>query len=186
MAANPPVYRKLTGVNRSLGFLSQLWLGPDHLLHVHSTGYTETYRRFYLRDIQAMLIIHTGMRLYINLTLGGLAFFVMLISHALDGQWFADGVIAAVFLPLILWNTLLGPGSRVILVTAVQQEKIPALARLRRTRRVLARITPLIQAAQADLVPVPVSAPVGPEIPAPAAPPRPANVPPPLPPPLST
>ena len=36
-----------------------VWLGRDHLLLVSRAGYTENYKRFYFRDIQAIIIRKT-------------------------------------------------------------------------------------------------------------------------------
>ena len=116
--APPPVYRKLTGLHRGLGSLTQLWMGGDHLLHVMSTGYTETYRRFYLRDIQMMLIVHTARRTYLAATGLALLLLVLAIVVSADGGPVAYTVMAAVFVPLLVWNHLLGPGCRVVVVTA--------------------------------------------------------------------
>ena len=38
-----------------MGKWHTLWLGDDHLLAVQSTGYSEEYTRFYLKDIQAIV-----------------------------------------------------------------------------------------------------------------------------------
>src|SRR4029078_13353826 len=38
---------------------SSLWLGKDHLLCIDTNGYTENYKRFYFRDIQAFVIRKT-------------------------------------------------------------------------------------------------------------------------------
>src|SRR4030095_8113184 len=50
-----PGYRRLPGMGRNLMSFSRLWLGRDHLLAVYSTGYSENYKRFYYRDIQALI-----------------------------------------------------------------------------------------------------------------------------------
>src|ERR1017187_936684 len=49
-------YRKLPGDFRGFFRRNTLWLGPDHLLLVDSTRFSETYKRFYLRDIQTVII----------------------------------------------------------------------------------------------------------------------------------
>src|SRR5215469_9283782 len=54
-------YKRLSRFRVPLG-LSSLWLGPDHILCVNSNGYIETYKRFYFRDIQAIIIQRTGRR----------------------------------------------------------------------------------------------------------------------------
>lgn len=176
---NPVAYRKLTGWKRGLGTLTQLWVGPDHLLHIHSTGYTESYRRFYFRDIQSMLIVHTNRRLIINCVLGFILALVLLIVNA-DGFSPLGFTLAAVpFTALFLWNNLLGAGCRVVMISAVQQENIPSLCRVPKTRRILNQLVQMIRAAQADLVEPP---PAPAEAPAPVAAP-PGDEPPPLPPP---
>jgi len=50
-------------------------------------------------------------------------------------------------------NTLLGPACACNIRTAVQQEELPSLNRLRRARRVFDRIRPGIIAAQGQLAP---------------------------------
>ena len=49
-------YRRLPG--RTLGFFKSpsAWLADDHILLVGGTRFHETYRRVYLRDVQAILI----------------------------------------------------------------------------------------------------------------------------------
>lgn len=141
--------------------MSQLWLGPDHLLHVTSTGYTESYRRFYLRDIQSMIVVHTGRRLFLHITLAILLLLALLITSTADGGPVAYGVILAVFLPFFIWNHVLGPGCEVVLKSAVQQETIRALSRLPKTRRILSELRPRIEAAQATLPAAPPPAPPG-------------------------
>lgn len=171
-----PVYRKLTRLHRGLGTMTQLWVGGDHLLHVQSTGYSENYRRFYLRDIQSLLIVHTATRTYVAVALAVLLLITFLIARGVtDGSPAGYAIMTAVFIPFFLWNHLLGPGCRVVIVTAVQQENVRALSRLPKTHRVLAELGPRIAAAQADLAAAP----------APAAPATPGTVPP-MPPPLPT
>lgn len=46
-----------------------LWAGPDHLLLVMSTGVSETYRRFYYRDIRYIVAGKTGRGKGINIFL---------------------------------------------------------------------------------------------------------------------
>lgn len=148
----PPAYRKLTRMHRGIGAMSQLWLGGDHLLQVMSTGYTESYRRFYLRDIQSLLIVHTARRTYLAVTLSVLVLIVALILNSAGGGLAGFAILAGVFFPFFLWNHLLGAGCRVVIITAVQQENVPSLSRLPKTRRILRELKPLIETAQADLV----------------------------------
>lgn len=151
-----PIYSRLTGsrlrrkgVLSSLGAARQsLWLGDDHLLSIDSTSYAEEYKRFYFRDIQAILISPNPRRAIWNGILGA-----VLIMHVLVFAWLGLGattiLITAVVLgiPLAI-NNVMGPACRTYLRTAVQVEEFPSLNRIARANRVLARIRPLIAAAQ--------------------------------------
>ena len=46
MANEPVRYKKLPGRGSSAMEYHRLYLGPDHLLLVASTGFSESYRRF--------------------------------------------------------------------------------------------------------------------------------------------
>jgi len=152
MTATPPRYRKLTWMHRSLGAMTQLWQGPDHLLHIESTGYSETYRRLYFRDIQALLLVHGNRRLYLHLALGTLLFIVLAIVTSNAGFGIGALITLGIFAPFFLWNHLLGPGCHVVIVTSVQQENVRSLCRLPKTRRILVELIPAIERAQADLL----------------------------------
>lgn len=180
--ATAPVYRKLTPMKRGFGTLSQLCLAPDHLLHITSTGYSETYRRFFLRDIQALLIVHTARRVLYASAFVIVGLFALMIVHSADSGAIGMGIVGGIVAALLLWNHLRGAGCRVVVITAVQQENINALCRLPRTHKILAELRPLIEAAQADLALAAAAVPAG----APAdaglsAPPIPPPLPPPLP-----
>ena len=62
-------YRKLPGIGRDVATYSRLYLGPGHLLVVNSTGFTESYKRFYFQDIQAIVLCRTRSRLIWNIIL---------------------------------------------------------------------------------------------------------------------
>ncbi|MEO6994977.1 MAG: hypothetical protein ABI273_15320 [Lacunisphaera sp.] len=177
-------YRKLTRLHRGFGVMSQLWLGGDHLLHLTSTGYTETYRRCYLREIQSLLIVHTGRRTYIAIVLAVLMGIIWMIMLMEWSGWRGYAILTAAFLPFFLWNHLLGEGCRVVVITATQQERIPSLSRLPKTRRIIAELKPLIEAAQAELTAPPLEEPVVEAMVAAAPVGNPPLLPPPLPPPL--
>lgn len=128
-----------------------LWLAEDHLLSIDSASYSEEYKRFYFRDIQAFLVCPTNRRAIWNGILAAL-----LIMHLLVFGWMGASVtilaIVAVILatPLVI-NNLLGPACRVYLRTAVQVEELPSLGRIGRAHRVLERIRPLIATVQGPL-----------------------------------
>ncbi|HEX9047615.1 MAG TPA: hypothetical protein VF988_11355 [Verrucomicrobiae bacterium] len=137
---------------------SSLWLGEDHLLLVDCSGATETYKRFYFRDIQAITIRKTNGRAIWNRIFAGiLCFFaVVFFMIMLAANWNTVSItVAAIFLtgfalPL-LGNNLLGSMCACQIRTAVQIEDVPSLTRLARARKVLDRVRPLIVAAQGQL-----------------------------------
>jgi hypothetical protein len=140
---------------------SSLWLGKDHLLSVDSTGYTEEYKRFYFRDIQAVVIAWSGRRAAWNLALALLTTISLaLLANALfsiprqsPGAIVAWTIVVLVFAVPLAINNLLGTTCVCYLRTAVQTEMLPSLCRVGQARKVLNRIRPLIAAAQGQLAP---------------------------------
>lgn len=152
--------RQTRGVAVVTSTRSNLWLGKDHLLCVETEAYTESYRRFYFRDIQAITLRKTNRMMILAIIFGAVVVCFGLLALTVDapeGKWVL-GIIAFVFaLPLIV-NFIYGPTCSCELRTAVQTEKIPSMSRVRRANKVLARIRPLIGEAQGQLLPGDVSA----------------------------
>jgi hypothetical protein len=140
---------------------SSLWLGADHLLAVETNGFTETYKRFHFRDIQAITLVATQRRQQWNSVFGVLALVaaavwggVLLASGpSLSGSVVGALVVAVLFGVPLLVNNLLGPSCECRIHTAVQTEVLPSLRRLRRVQRLLERLRPLIAGAQGTLAP---------------------------------
>jgi hypothetical protein len=146
-------YKRLTPSRMGVK-LSSLWLAPDHLLSVNSSGFAERYKRFYFRDIQAVIIKKTQRRAIYNAILAtflacllGLLITLSPISknEAAVITWL---VVLGIVLFFFLVNNLLGAGCVTYLRTAVQIERLPALGRIHKVRRVLQTIRPLIAMAQ--------------------------------------
>ena len=83
--------------------------------------------------------------------------FVGLVITALEGKTIAGIIVWSVFfvlfaIPFVV-NNVRGATCACQLRTAVQIEDLPSLSRLRRTRKVLAKIRPLIAAAQGGELP---------------------------------
>ncbi|HKW30033.1 MAG TPA: hypothetical protein VJT54_11905 [Verrucomicrobiae bacterium] len=169
-------YQRLTRARSRSAFAiasmsrSSLWLGQDHLLCIDSSGYLESYKRFYFRDIQAISIQRTERRQWWTIILGCFAFIFFILTvistpKTSPAQWsggeIAGGIflggLTGLFLLLLLINLSLGPTCKCLLRTAVQIEELPSLNRLHRVRRALARLRPLIVAAQGELAPGEIS-----------------------------
>jgi hypothetical protein len=150
---------------------SSLWLGDDHLLFVENTGFTETYKRFFFRDIQVIVFQQTKRGRIWNIILGIFAAISLIIIISMmpalpPANWSRDtiagsialGSIWALFVLILLLNFFAGPTCKSFIRTAVQTEEVPALCRVRQTRKLLAKIRPLIVAAQGQLAAEEVSA----------------------------
>lgn len=154
-------YQRLTRARSRAAFgivstgRSSLWLGKDHLLSIESTGYTEKYKRLYFSDIQAITIRKTDHGKFWSLVFGILG--GLLGSFAVvAGQPVPAGILGAIaglFILLLIFNLAVGPTCACQLRTAVQTEELTSLSRLRRARRVLNRLRPLIAEAQGQIAP---------------------------------
>ncbi len=131
---------------------ARLYQGPDHLLQVVSTGYSEVYKRFYFRDIQAIIIQKTHWGKIWN---GIWAFFTAMFGlPAFDmsgGQAIAMGSVGACFGLFLIGNIVLGPTCACFVRTAVQTERLSPVTRSRTARRFLKRIRLLIDSLQGSL-----------------------------------
>ena len=148
-------YKRLPGRSRQFLFHSTLWEGSDHILLVHTHGITESYRRFFYRDIQAVVFCQTKSGFIMSIVLGILAVIsgVPAFFVPLEGA-VALGILAALFIFLAAFNHLRGPTCLCTIRTAVQTQELPSLNRTRIARKVLARLQPVIAAAQREPVPV--------------------------------
>ncbi|MFN7139480.1 MAG: hypothetical protein ACK4UN_09085 [Limisphaerales bacterium] len=158
-------YRKLPGRGiRSTGLVSvtrnicSLYLGNDHLLQVESiSGYSEEYKRFYFRDIQAITVQKTNTAAMSLAAYGTFSLILVLIARAMENPvaagifYFIGGVLGLIFLfQLLSW--FIGGGSCLCyLQTAVQVEQLPSLKRLKTAEKVLGIVQPLIEQSQGGM-----------------------------------
>jgi hypothetical protein len=128
-----------------------LWQGKDHLLGIDSMGgYTEDYKRFYYRDIQAIVIRKTHWFTSGSVIFGTLAGVPSLLGLAVDDLawrifWLC---LAGLCWLLFAVHWLRGATCVCHIRTAVQTEQLPSLQRLRTARKVLDRLRPLVGQAQ--------------------------------------
>lgn len=158
MAEQPFKYHRLPGGRRiSFGYES-LYLGPDHLLAVRGRGWIEEYKRFYFRDIQALITRKTAVGAVQNLAamILGVLFLIPIITSKDPEAWWW-GVPAAVCLLILIGNWWRGPTCLCHIQTAVQIEKLPSLHILKKANRAIAILRQHIEAAQGQLTPEIVS-----------------------------
>lgn len=138
----------------------RMYEAADHLLQVQSTGFNESYRRFYYRDIQAILVQRTALWHILSGLLGAPTLLILIptasafLANLTSGAGaLSEGVVVAGAFAfaggvLLAVNLALGPTCRCFLKTAVQTERLVAVGRVRAARRFIARIRPRIVEAQ--------------------------------------
>lgn len=162
--SKPRVYTRLARSWFGVASYASLWVANDHLMIVSSTGYNEAYARVMLRDIKAIFVTETPRRLIWNLVwlilaaAAAIRLVFLLLRDSTPTFSVAFLIVAVIALSL---STYAGAGCRVTMITDVQTTRLPALVRRRKTRKVLARLQPLITAAQAELVAAGAAAPGG-------------------------
>ncbi len=159
-------YKRLPGRGPSKGgFLAislsrcSLYTGDDHILAVDSNGFTEDYKRFYFSDIQAIITRRTKRGATWSIVLG------LIIVCSLMGALFLEKEPARIFfwafsgtfLLLLFINILRGPTCICHIMTAVQEEQLPSLNRLRVARKVIGKLRLVIERVQGTLIPEEVS-----------------------------
>lgn len=159
------VHQRLSGRSYGLSGVASLWLGADHIMQSSSWLMMERYRRWYLRDVQALIVRRTAKRLGWNVAwgaIGGVALvivggFLGLAAATKDDReqrimlWVFAGMMGTFALAgalLLIVNSLLGPTCAVFLQTPTGVERLAAPTRQRAAERMLARLRPLIDAAQ--------------------------------------
>lgn len=140
-------YKKLSS-GRYMFRTVSLWVGKDHLLQREFTGYTEDYKRFYLRDIQAFLIRPNNQRAVWGIVWGACIALVLVLMgslHAAQNKflWGCGGLSFLLF----SINFALGRGCFCHIKTAVQTIPLP-ISRLRNANRIIKKLKPLIEGAQ--------------------------------------
>jgi hypothetical protein len=127
-------------------------MSNDHLLCVDRQIASESYKRFYYRDIQAIIIRPTNRTRNYNIAYAILMAIFILVGMAIGGGGlgffiFLSLVIAAV----MIVNSAKGPCCVCHLRTAVQTEELPSLGRLYNAEKAVAMLRPLIEQSQGTL-----------------------------------
>lgn len=152
-------YKKLPGRGlRREGFITfartycTLWLANDHILSIDHRVFSESYRRFYFRDIQAMIIQRTNRGKVWNIILAVLTGLSALIAMRVGEYATVSWVIISGILGVLLFvNWLRGPTCKCHILTAVQREILPSLGRLKTAEKVTPSLKRLIEKTQGQL-----------------------------------
>jgi hypothetical protein len=150
-------YRKLPGRRRGIIRGSSVWLAADHVLLVKSLKFREEYKRYYLRDIQAIAIataprFHISMR---SLILALVWVFVCAVAAAAERPSGAHLTIYLWIVAVLLtvtWAIVSAAFScRCRVYTAVSSDELPSVYRSWTARRFVAELEPHIAAVQGTL-----------------------------------
>jgi hypothetical protein len=152
-------YTRLPGRGfRRKGFLPiirvscTLWLAKDHILSVDNRVFSESYKRFYFPDIQAIIVQRTNRGKVWNSILATLAGFAMVGALSVKGYGSVPfWILCGLFTAIGLVNWVLGPTCRCDVITAVQRETLPSLERLKTVEKVLPTLQQLIKQAQGEV-----------------------------------
>jgi hypothetical protein len=152
MARAEQVYRRLPGRGMAALQHARLYRGPDHLLQVVSTGYSEIYKRFYFADIQAIILRKTHWGKFWTAVWASFTAMFGLPAFAINGPpAIAMGSVAGFFGLFLIGNIVFGPTCACFVRTAVQTERLSPVTRVRTARRLLKKLQPLIEPLQGSL-----------------------------------
>jgi hypothetical protein len=143
-------YRRLPGARRRLLRKATLWLSSDHILAVDSRRFTEEYKRYYFKDIQAIIVTQMSTATSRTIDLAFLIAFAVLVLIAWRLESRGTFVVTGLVLLGYLIHKLLGPMCSCHLITAVSSDKLPSLTRVRSAAKALRMIQPLVEQSQRD------------------------------------
>ena len=146
-------YHRLPGCRRGLFRGASVWLGADHLLAVQSMRFREEYKRFYLRDVQAIVVA------------GAPRFHISTRAIAIAVLWLAAWLAlrdAVPWAPAVLWTLAAALVAAWLYVsaacsctcriyTAVSRDEFRSVYRTWTARRFLREVEPRIAEAQGVL-----------------------------------
>jgi hypothetical protein len=161
VARQPHPYRKLPGKWFKFFGKQSLWQGPDHLIWVEGNLFSERYKRFFYKDIQALVVCRANRQTIWTIVWSALLVLCAGVAWMVSGVPYVSATLALLWAILLFANLLLGPACDVYLQTAVQIEKLSSLVRLRTARKTVDQIKSLAQRVQGALDPLAVAAFVG-------------------------
>lgn len=144
-----PVYRRLPGARRGLLHGSSAWIASDHILAVKSMRFREEYKRFHLRDVQAVAVakaprFHISTRALAAGAACGIA--VIFLPVFRPYLYILAALLVAAWLFVSAFSSC-----RCRIYTAVSSDELPSVYRSWTARRFLAAIEQPIGEAQGVL-----------------------------------
>ena len=143
-------YRKLPGRRRGFFRGASVWLGADHLLLVRSMRVREEYKRYQMRDVQAIVVARSA-RFHISTRAIGIAclWLIAFFSPRSRVPWLATPLWIAAAALVIAWILISWQFScRCRIYTAVSRDELPSIYRTWTARKFLRVVEPRIAQVQ--------------------------------------
>ena len=160
MSTKPNPYKRVPGIGMDVYEYARLYMADDHLMLVGLSAWNESYRRFFFRDIQAIVVRKT--QWWILYGASWLLAFFLFAAIALAVDDVASIVfwgIASVFIVGLVVNIVRGPTCGCYIKTAVQTTRLAPLGRIRRARSFLDQLRPIIARTQGQIPTPPADVP---------------------------
>ncbi len=154
-------YSKLTKRCRRLLSISQLWLAKDHIILIEEASASQSYRRFYFKDIEGIVLGDSSLHIvYFILSIAIIPILARIFSAL---EMFGESssriislIILGFFLLLGIYQFIAGRISNLSIQTKNGPYKLPIRFRQRKMKKLVDKITPLIYQyqEQEDNVPI--------------------------------
>ena len=153
MTPSQATYRRLPGAKRRPLRKATLWLSSDHILAVDSHRFTEEYKRYYFKDVQAIIVTQIAATTDRTIDLAVIIVVVVLGLVAWRIESRGAGITTGLLLLGYLIHKALGPICSCHLITAVSSDKLPSLNRVRTAQKALRILQPLVEQSQREPAP---------------------------------
>ena len=156
-------FSRIAKATSGVSEICTLWLFPDHLISVITYGWHEQYRRFHFKDIRGIVLTRNRVWLVTNWISGIIAgiFASTAILYGFDSEMIGVAVVYLVLMAICLFiiaiNTYKGPTCTCVIHTRVSAHQVDAIKRLKKGRKLMSLITPMIMRAQPQPHPIPAA-----------------------------
>jgi hypothetical protein len=160
---NKKEFQRIAKESGLIGERHTLWLFPDRLISLITFGWHEQYRILSFKDIRGIIITRNKSWILTN-SLSGIIAGIFLIATVLcliyedtTGLAIFFGSCMAICLFIIAINTYKGPTCTCVIHTRVSAHQVDAIKRLKKGRKLMSLITPMIMRAQPQPHPIPAA-----------------------------
>src|SRR5215470_639079 len=152
-------FRKISRVGSLMG-TTRWYLSEDCLLS-RKGNYTVEYRRFYLRDLESIVVWPD--RMWLLRIIPGALFGALSVPLWLWVNYTSGAIFAGIGLASVALELALGPTAKSRIRTTGASVDLPLVRRTRRARRILAKIDVVVRIAKGGLMGQPTAAMAGPQ-----------------------